>query len=216
MFRVTAVFALAGIVSGFVTPHLSDGLRLVLPDWTIVEIPLSLLLAGLAFAAALIFGLTSSFGFQQRYLLIVPFVLVGWFCAMQVCLWTGSSPPKPFALFSGAELSPHGRYWASLAAYATAGALGALITALGTPSATRDTPTRTTFAVITLTGAGIAAAWFVATETIPALSHDEHWYALFVPWQAAVAALIGNSVRETRFALTASALTSPSASALRN
>jgi hypothetical protein len=201
MFRVSAIFALAGIVSGFITPHLSDGLRPFLPDWTIVEIPLSLLLAGLAFAAALVVGLASSFGFQRRTLWMIPFVLIGWFLAMQVCLWTASSPPKPFALFSGAELTPQGRYWPSLAGYAAAGALGALITALGLPSATRHRPSPAAYAIVALIGAAIAGAWFAAAEMIPALGHDEYWYALFVPWQAAVAALIGNSVRETRFAL---------------
>jgi hypothetical protein len=216
MFRATARFALAGIVSGVITPHLSDGLRLVLPDWNIVEIPLSLLVAGLAFAAAIVVALALSFGFQRRYLWIAPFVLVGWFCAMQVCLWTGSSPPRPFALFSGAELSPNAQFWPSLAGYAAAGAVGALITALGLPSATRHTPSRTAFGLIVLTGAAIAAVWFVTVELIPAFSHDEHWYTLFAPWQAAVAALIGRTVGETRFALPAAALTSPSASALRN
>jgi hypothetical protein len=227
--RMSAVCGLIGIISGFLTPHISEALRDVLPDWAIIDVPISTWLAGLAFGLALTATLAWLLTFQPRQFLIIPFVLVGWFCAMQVCIWTGAQEPKAFAQTSaeadradhcsrpdgdgrggaaqasaqcvqlfplataGATADPN-RYWQSLGAFAAAGTLGALITALGIPFATRRTLARPSYVTITLTGAIIAALWFVLAGTFAALAADHNWYALFAPWQAAVAVAVGWAV----------------------
>jgi hypothetical protein len=226
--RASAVCGVIGIVSGLATPHLSDALRVVLPDWVIIDVPISMWLAGLAFGLALASAFALLLAYAPRQLLIIPFVLIGWFCAVQVCLWSGAQEPKSYAQASpqsgqadrclrldgvgGAEqaserecfeLVPataegdterHSRYWQSLGAYAAAGAIGALITAFGIPIATRRNPSRLFYVAITLTGTIVAAAWFVLAGAVAMLSADQHWYALFAPWQAAVAAAIGGSI----------------------
>jgi hypothetical protein len=90
--------------------------------------------------------------------------------------------------------SPAARFWWAIAAYATAGALGALITAFGAPFATRRSLSGQSYLAITFAGALVAVAWFVIAGAIAALQADQHWYALFVPWQTAVAVLIGYSI----------------------
>src|SRR5262249_48797869 len=221
---------------GFLTPHLSDLFRAVLPDWAIVDVPLSLWLSGLAFGVALAAASAWLVRSQARVLLFVPFVLVGWFAAVQICVSMGVDEPKNFAraLIDGdtsgicnrldgaepsdaqrasqpecdqlfpthAQLFPvpteepgarQSRMWQSLGAYVIAGAVGALITAFGIPFATGGRLSRPTLIAIALAGAAVAAAWFLLTSNISVLQADEHWYALFVPWQAAVAALIGRA-----------------------
>jgi len=229
--RSYAIYGTFGMVSGFLTPHLSDGLRAIVPDWTIIEVPLSLWLAGLAFGLALASAFTCFLVFRPRQLLIIPYVLAGWFCAVQICLWIGADEPKSFTQsatvandagpclrIDGAEPSragtasdqecfeivpassnvqtvPLNQYWRSVGAYFVAGAVGAMITALGIPVATRRLLARPSYFVITLTGALVAAAWFLLAGAIAALQADQHWYALFAPWQTLVAIAIGRSIR---------------------
>jgi len=226
-FRAASVSGAFAIVSGFITPHLSDAFRAVLPDWSLVGVPFSLWLAGLAFGLALAAAFAFLLAFHLRQLLIIPFVLAGWFCAVQVGLWMGVDEPKSYARLTteanepspciqldGAERakttgeqeecfqiftastqgSPAARFWWAIAAYATAGALGALITAFGAPFATRRSLSGPSYLAITFAGALVAVAWFVIAGAIAALQADQHWYALFVPWQTAVAVLIGYSI----------------------
>jgi len=223
------IYGTFGLVSGFLTPHLSDGLRAILPDWTIIDAPISLLLSGVAFGLALAAATAACvLVFQPRQLLIVPFVLAGWFCAVQICLRIGTDEPTSYAKSSPiaedagscmqleraepvaaaptsdqkcfeivpavARAEPVNRYWRSISAYFAAGAVGALITALGVPVATGCLLARRTYLVIALTGAVVAAVWFVLASTIAALRADQYWYALFVPWQAAIAMVIGRSI----------------------
>lgn len=219
-----------GVVSGFLTPHLSDGLRAVLPEWTIIEVPISLWLAGAAFGLALAAATACVLVFQPRQLLIIPYVLVGWFCAVQICVRIGADeptsypPPSTIAEDAGscvqldgtepmpaartsdqecfeivpaiarAEDGSLNRYWRSVSAYFVAGAVGALITALGIPVATRRLLARRSYLAIALSGGLVAVIWFVLAGAITALRADQHWYALFVPWQAAIAMAIGRSI----------------------
>lgn len=225
-----AIYGTLGLVSGFLTPHLSDGLRAVLPEWTIVEVPISLWLAGVAFGLALAVATACVLVFQPRQLLIIPYVLAGWLCAVQICLWIAADEPRSYEQSSTiaedagscvqldraeplpaartldkecfeiapaigrAEPGSLNRYWRSVSAYFVAGAVGALITALGIPVATRCLLARRTYLTIALTGALVAAFWFVLASAIPALRADQYWYALFVPWQAAIAMTIGRSI----------------------
>jgi hypothetical protein len=223
------IYGTFGLVSGFLTPHLSDGLRAILPDWTIIDAPISLWLSGVLFGLALAAATACVLVFQPRQLLIVPFVLAGWFCAVQICLRIGTDEPTSYAksatiaedagscmqleraerlpaaptsdqecfeiLPAVARAEPLNRYWRSVSAYFVAGAVGALITALGVPVATRCLLARRTYLVIALTGAVVAVVWFVFASAIPALRADQYWYALFVPWQAAIAMAIGRSIR---------------------
>ncbi|MEZ5926754.1 MAG: toll/interleukin-1 receptor domain-containing protein [Hyphomicrobiaceae bacterium] len=92
------------------------------------------------------------------------------------------------------ELARTKGYWSSLITHGLSGAIGALITVLGVPLATRRR-----FAVVGMvaaTGAGIvvAVAFFVAVSAIAALLPLE-FYTLFIPWQAAVAGVIGRYLR---------------------
>jgi hypothetical protein len=227
--RASAICGVIGIVSGLLTPHLSEAFSVVLPDWVIIDVPVSMWLAGLAFGVALAAAFASFLTFASRQLLIIPFVLAGWFCAVQVCLWSGAQEPKSFVQASteieqvnhcmrldgvgekqpasdrecfervaanvGSETTRPNRYWQSLGAYAAAGAIGALITAFGIPIATRRILARPSYVAITLAGAIVAAGWFMLAGTVAALSADQHWYALFAPWQAAIAAVIGGSIK---------------------
>jgi hypothetical protein len=227
-FRAASICGAFGIVSGFITPHLSDAFRAVLPEWSLIGVPFSLWLAGLAFGVALAAAFAFLLTFHLRQLLIIPFVLAGWFCAVQVGLWMGVDEPKSYARLTteanepspciqldGAEHaageqecfqiytastqgSPAARFWWAIAAYATAGALGALITAFGAPFATRRSLPGPAYLAITFAGALVAVAWFVIAGAITALQADQHWYALFVPWQTAVAVLIGYSILNPR------------------
>jgi hypothetical protein len=225
--RPYAIYGAFGLVSGFLTPHLSDGFRAIVPDWTIIDVPLALWLAGLAFGIALAAACAHVLSLQPRQLLIIPYVLAGWFCAVQICLWLGADEPSyvqpstvaeeagPCVRLDGTEPlqsahdqecfeiadastemhdAPWNRYWRSVGAYFVAGAIGALITAFGIPVATRRTLARPSYLAITLTGALVAAAWFVLAGAIAALQADTNWYALFAPWQAAVGIAIGRSI----------------------
>jgi hypothetical protein len=241
-FRSTVIFAALGIISGFLTPNLSDTFRALLPDPNIVEMPFSLWLAGTAFGAALAGGLALVLGFRARQLLIVLFVLAGWFCAVQVTLRSGAGEPKSYASLSSdaepvkictqpdgsgdrgsggateecfqissssADQTPAAKYWHSLGAYFAAGLVGALITAFGIPITTRRVVGWPSYAAIALTGGVVAAAWFVVAGALPAFRADDHWYALFVSWQAAVAIAVERSLRSMSEALRP--VTSPSA-----
>jgi hypothetical protein len=228
--RSYAIYGTFGLISGFFTPHLSDGLRAIVPDWTIIDVPLALWLAGLAFGLALAAACAYVLALQPRQLLIIPYVLAGWFCAVQICLWLGADEPKsyvqpstvaedpgPCVQLDGTEPSQSAhapdqecfeivaasadapgaranRYWRSIGTYFVAGAIGALITAFGIPVATRRMIARPSYLAITLTGALVAAAWFVLSGAIAALQADTNWYALFAPWQAAVGMAIGRSI----------------------
>jgi hypothetical protein len=241
-FRPTAIFAALGVISGLLTPHLSDAFRSLLPDPNIIEMPLSLWLAGTAFGAALAGSLAWVLGFRARQALIVLFVLAGWFCAVQVAMRSGAGEPKSYASLSSdaepvkictqldgagergnggateecfqiysssADQTPAAKFWQSLGAYFAAGLVGALITAFGIPIATRRVLAWPSYAAIALTGGVVAAAWFVAAGAVPAFRADDHWYALFVSWQAAVAIAVERSLKGMSEALRP--VTSPSA-----
>jgi hypothetical protein len=185
-----AIFGTFGIVSGFLTPHLSVGLRAVLPGWTIIGMPISTWLSGVAFGLALAAATACLLGFQPQQLLIIPFVLAGWFCAVQICSWIVQYVPEIAEPWSSEQ------YWRSLSCYFAAGAVGALLTGLGIPVATRRLLPPRTYLAIAITGALIAAAWFVLCPNAISTPRADYyyWYALFAPWQAAVAMLIGRSI----------------------
>jgi hypothetical protein len=225
-----AIYGIFGLISGLLTPHLSDGLRAVLPEWTIIEVPISLWLSGVAFGLALAAATACVLAFQPRQLLLIPYVLAGWFCAVQICLRIGVDEPTSYVQSSTiaedtgscvqldspepssaarspdqqcfeivpatarAERGSLSRYWRSLGAYFVAGAVGALITAFGIPVATRSLLARRAYLAIALTGAFVAAGWFVLAGAIAALRADQYWYALFVPWQAAIAMAMRRSI----------------------
>lgn len=224
------IYGTFGLVSGFLTPHLSDGFRAVLPEWTISGMPISLWLSGTAFGLALASAMGCVLVFQPRQLLIIPYALAGWFCAVQICLRIGADDPTSYTQLSTiaehagscgqlgrAETLPAARtsdqecfeivpalertepgflngYWRSFSAYLVAGAIGALITALGIPVATRRSLPRRTYLAVALIGALVAAVWFVLASTVAGLRADQYWYALFVPWQMAIAMTIGHSI----------------------
>jgi hypothetical protein len=112
---------------------------------------LALSLVGIPFALALAAAFAWLLAFQPRQLLIIPFVLVGWVCALLVCtllgvhLWWGG----PFV----------------------AGGIGALITALGIPLATRRRLARYSYLAIMLTGALVAGVWGTLSH-----AHAYYWY----------------------------------------
>lgn len=211
-----------------------------------MEVPLSLWLSGIAFGLALACATACVLVFQPRQLLIIPYALAGWFCAVQICLWMGAGEPRSYTqLTTITEAAPScvkmdggeppsaartsdqecfeivpalartepgsEKFWQSVTAYFVAGAVGALITALGIPVATRRLPTRRTYLAVALTGALVAAVWFVLACAIAALREDQYWYALFVPWQMAIAMTIGRSIGPRVISREAqSFLTSPS------
>ena len=212
-----------------------------------MDVPLSLWLSGFAFGLALASATAFVLVFQPRQLLIIPYALAGWFCAVQICVWMGAGEPRSYGQLptinedagscvqmdvagplsaartsdqecfeivpAQARTEPGSRnwFWQSVSAYFVAGSVGALITALGIPVATRRLPARRTYLAVALTGGLVAAVWFVLACAIAALRADQYWYALFVPWQMAIAMTIGRSIgprvisREAR-----SFLTSPS------
>jgi hypothetical protein len=195
-----------------------------------MEVPLSLWLSGIAFGLALASATACVLVFQARQLLIIPYALAGWFCAVQTCLWMGAGEPRSYAqlptitedagscvqmdgagplsaarasdqecfeivpALARTEPGSQNWFWQSVSAYFVAGAVGALITALGIPVATRRLPARRAYLVVALTGALIAAVWFILACAIAGLRADEYWYALFVPWQMAIAMTIGRSI----------------------
>jgi hypothetical protein len=133
-FRSDAIYGTFGVVSGFLTPVL-----LLLWSNARGEFFWLLSLVGIPFALALAAASAWLLAFEPRQLLIIPFVLVGWVCALVVCtllgghLWWGG----PFV----------------------AGGIGALITALGIPLATRRRVASYSYLAIMLTGALVAGVW---------------------------------------------------------
>jgi hypothetical protein len=157
-FRSDAIYGTFGVVSGFLTPVL-----LLLWSNARGEFFWLLSLVGIPFALALAAASAWLLAFEPRQLLIIPFVLVGWVCALVVCtllgghLWWGG----PFV----------------------AGGIGALITALGIPLATRRRVASYSYLAIMLTGALVAGVWATLYR-----------YELFVPWQVFVAMAMGHSI----------------------
>jgi hypothetical protein len=138
--------------------------------------------AGVPFGVALAAATACVLGFQPRQLLIIPFVLVGWFSAFRSGVWVGLLFGPEVGLFLGLLV---------------AGAIGALITALGISLATRRRLTRHSYYAIILTGALVAEAWFVTmigTDFCCAMPELLPFYALFSLWQALVALAIGRSI----------------------
>jgi hypothetical protein len=190
--RSDAIYGAFGLVSGLLTVVL-------LHDWLIT--PLSgldaqlgvrgctlrdcagpMLPAGVPFGLALTGATAFVLGFQPRQLLIIPFVLIGWFCAFRSWVWVGLLFRPEVGVF---------------VSFFVAGAIGALITALGISLATRRRLTRYSYLAIILTGALVAEAWFVAMigahiccDSMPELLPP---YTLFSLWQALVALAIGRS-----------------------
>ena len=87
------VYGGLGIVSGLLTWRLYKLLQTILNpmglNFSINYIEFALVLAGVAFSIALAAGFAYYFRFQLRQLAIVPFVLVGWFAAMQITVTFG-------------------------------------------------------------------------------------------------------------------------------
>ncbi len=90
------LFAGAGIVSGALTKPLMDGFESVLPfsDYKIADVPLSVLLAGIAFAVALAAVPAFVYRFKLRQLLMIAFVLAGWFLALETFILNRAEPPE--------------------------------------------------------------------------------------------------------------------------
>ncbi|MGA3303213.1 MAG: hypothetical protein ABSC72_07975 [Methylovirgula sp.] len=215
-------------VSGFLTSPLGDALNaLITPLGLNIELTramtLSALLAGLAFAIALVCGLAYHLRFRLRQLVIIPFVLTGWFLAVQTCDVLDVNMPGQDAqtvelaaqCASQQRLTPNQihclqvrasqaearadsvqRYWKSIGGWAAAGAIGALLTGVGVPiAAARRFSFVSLLATISI-GAAVAILWFAIIDFANP-SNSDSWigYALYVPWQAGVAVIIGRSIR---------------------
>lgn len=210
------VFGGLGLISGFFTWRLKDVFKTVLEprglDVSINYVNLSLELAGLAFAAALACGFAYFLRFQPRQMVIIPFVLAGWFLAMQAVI--SFAPPTPIrpeaqqdkpcpdsdetveclrlALFRYKEKEKTQK---DSAVWATAGAVGAMITALGVPIATRRIFSISAVSTTTLAGAGVTVVWFAILSWTTPESADGSFTFLFMAWQPIVAAVIGRSIK---------------------
>jgi hypothetical protein len=186
--RSDAIYGAFGLVSGFLTPLLSDRLGALLGERGIIGVPIllwgmpiDLWGAGVAFGVALAAAIACVLGFQPRQLLIIPFVMVGWFCAFHSSMWAGPL----FGWFVG-------------------GAIGALITALGIPVATRRVLAHHSYLAIMLTSTLVVVAWFVAFLVMigdsaivgcpPGGLQCPAGYGLFSLWQPLVAMAIGRSI----------------------
>jgi hypothetical protein len=178
-------------------------------------IPVSLLLSGLVFAISLCVAFAYYFRFKTRQLVILLFVLAGWFTAMQVVTRFSThgvsldQDPRCAEMKYGddasvdAELANkclqfwHGRFEQTqnreqdLTVSFIAGAIGAFLTAVGAPLATRRTLPIFFLLAITLVGAVVATLFNLVQYWTPNLNLT----FLFVPWQAFVAGAIGRSIR---------------------
>ena len=179
-------------------------------------LPVDLCLSGLVFGIALCAAFAYYFRFQVRRLAILLFVLAGWFAAMQVIQTfsthgvTVDQDPRCAEMNLGDDTSVdpslankclqfwHGRaqqtqnFNQDLAVSFAAGAIGALVTALGVPLATARALSLLLVLSTTLAGAVVALVFFaIASRVGPALNLTY----LFVPWQALVAGAVGRSIR---------------------
>jgi hypothetical protein len=80
-------------------------------------------------------------------------------------------------------------------AWLTAGAIGAMGTAIGVPIATRRIFSFASFLSTTFAGAVIAGLWYAITLQPDPWNSEAMATCLFVAWQAVVAAVIGQSIR---------------------
>ena len=147
-------------------------------------------------------------------------MLVGWFLAVQTCMYFDAGPSRApvsaaveekcetldLSDLTGAltrgqidcleirakraedKMSSGERYWRSMWAWSAAGAIGATLTAIGAPVATRRPLSLIGLLAAVSVGAAVAAGWFGVVGTV---FPDAPPGSLFVPWQAAVAAVIG-------------------------
>jgi TIR domain len=178
-------------------------------------IPISLLFAGLVFAISLCVAFAYYFRFNTRQLVILPFVLAGWFAAMQVVttfstqgvsldqdqrcaeMRYGDDASADASLANKCLQFWRGRFQQTqnreqdLAVSFIAGAIGAFLTAIGAPLATRRTFPIFFLLATTLVGAVVATMFNAVEYWAPNLNFT----FLFVPWQALVAGAIGRSIR---------------------
>jgi hypothetical protein len=220
------VYGGLGAVSGALTWPLMRLLSPILPfdKQKLLDVPVGMELAGVAFGAALVGAFAYFLRLRLRQWVIVLFVLAGWFVAIELILgshaqiprsWTQAEQDQPCtepasqspsdleaaiecqskraARFEG-RFNEVQNYWRSLALWLAAGSVGAMITALGVPPATRRSVPLFFFLAIPLAGGAIAAAWFAISGAFDS-SSDIVWYALFISWQGAVAAVIGRAIR---------------------
>jgi hypothetical protein len=191
-------------------------------------------MSGLAFGGALVGGFAYFFRFHRRQLVILPFVLAGWFLAMQTVISLsashGSLPEsQQYARCANvgsslAELGPVdsaggesnadaalanecARFWRfryeegtavlkDFAVWLAAGAIVAMITAIGVPVATRRIVSFISIGATTAGGAVVAATWWaIVMWGKPQEVTEWFWTFLFVAWQAVVGGLIGRSIR---------------------
>lgn len=209
------VYGGLGVFSGFLTNRLNDvfgaffkplGLNI-----EVHYVDLARELSGLAFGAALVGGFAYFFRFHRRQLVILPFVLAGWFLGMQTVILGSPShtsvDSQQVARCTDSEDSVEClKYKLSRAeekeatqqdffAWLGAGAIGAGVTAIGVPIATRRIFSFASVLSTTLAGAVIAVMWFAIVWLTNPSGSDGVFTCLFVAWQAVVAAFIGRLIR---------------------
>jgi hypothetical protein len=224
-----ALYGGLGIVSGLLTWPASQALSSVMESAGATQnigdirlpleflgLPVDLCLSGLVFGIALCAAFAYYFRFQVRHLVILLFVLAGWFAAMQVVQTfsthgvTVDQDPRCAEMKYGDDTSVdpslankclhfwRGRFQQTqnlqqdLAASFAAGAIGALVTALGVPLATARALSLFLVLSTTLAGAIVALIFFAFASRF---GSNVNLAYLFVPWQALVAGAIGRSIR---------------------
>ena len=248
------VYGILGAVSGLAMPYLWIGFDRILPGEDIFHpgadifhVPISLWLAGIVFASALVCAFAFVYRFNVQQIAIVLFVLIGWFIAIESYIWIGFGlgptskleelfPFKQVHLPNKEEMQAceaqktedqskecliskiedfdyrfnnSRTFWRNLGAAALSDALGAMITAMGIPVATRRTLSFGSGVIITLVGATVAVAYVFLIQThseliqmittiypgYSGLTADLNMIGVYIPWQASVAAVIGRSIR---------------------
>lgn len=209
------VYGALGVVSGFLTFRLRDVFTAILEprglNFSIHEVNIALELSGTAFAAALAGGFAYYFRFKPSQMLILPFVLAGWFLAMQIVIW--GSPSHAFldsqqaARCTDSEESVDCLKYQlhrvqekeatqqDFLAWMAAGAAGAAVTAVGVPLATQRIFSFIAILSTTLAGALIALAWVALTWLTGLQVNDAIFTCFLIAWQAGVAGVIGRSIR---------------------
>jgi hypothetical protein len=182
------------------------------------QVDLAQELSGLPFAVVLCVSFAYYLKFRARQLIMIIFVLVGWFVAVQIVMSFGATAqniainPECLDLkgvTQGAKdetlISQCAEYWrnrfeqsenivSDLIVWFIAGAVGALSVAIGTPLATRRLFSPLSVAITTFLGAVVAMGWYGITWWINPNSFDPYPY-LFMTWQPVVAGAIGRSLR---------------------
>jgi hypothetical protein len=185
---VVLIFVVLSALSGLLTQPLAGWLEGLLPNWRVSpNVTLDLMMSGLPFAVALAAPLACVRHYDNRQLLIFPFVLVGWVLAIETAVWFDSSRVNFAAYIGMPNADALNEALHNLIQFGLAGAVGAVLTALGALLAARRAVTVAPVMVATAAGAIIAAIWAASVKK-PA---DADWPYLFVFWQAIVGSIVG-------------------------